>query len=85
MYYKLHNAIRNNDNEHVIFFEKALIDFTGSCGFDEGPGGVAYNDRQAYSYHIYCAPTNSVYYFFFLLFFYFIFFFLFFLFYFYFC
>jgi endoglycosylceramidase len=47
------------DNEHIIFFEPAVSDILRS-GFTEGPGGPAYNDRQAYSYHIYCAPTDEV-------------------------
>ena len=28
-------------------------------GFEQGPGGPEYNDRQAYSYHIYCGPTDG--------------------------
>jgi len=58
MYQNLNHAIREIDNEHIIFFESAVSDIT-PCGFTEGPGGPAYNDRQAYSYHVYCAPTDQ--------------------------
>lgn len=53
----LHKAIRWVDNNTIIFFEPA----TGGnyldafdCGYDEGPGGVEYNDKQALAYHVYC-------------------------------
>lgn len=70
MYTKLHETIRKNDNEHIVFFEKALSDIISGCGFTQGcasyiwdhwlgPGGPSYNDRQVYSYHIYCGPTDS--------------------------
>eukprot|EP01118_Nematostelium_gracile_P005547 TRINITY_DN1761_c0_g1_i1.p1 TRINITY_DN1761_c0_g1~~TRINITY_DN1761_c0_g1_i1.p1 ORF type:complete len:423 (+),score=83.55 TRINITY_DN1761_c0_g1_i1:140-1408(+) len=59
MYQRLHNAIRQYDDDHVIFFEQALTDVLGVNGFSEGPGGKQYNDRQCYSYHIYCVPTDS--------------------------
>jgi len=59
LYQKLHTAIRQYDNEHMIFFEKSLSDIVGPTGFKTGPGGKEYNDRQVYSYHIYCAPTDS--------------------------
>lgn len=58
MYQTLNTAIRNIDNEHIIFYEPAVSDITPS-GFTQGPGGPVYNDRQAYSYHVYCAPTDS--------------------------
>lgn len=57
MYKELHNYIRKVDNDTIIFFEPA----TGGnfldafpVGFEEGPGGPQYNDRQALSYHVYC-------------------------------
>eukprot|EP01094_Clydonella_sp_ATCC50884_P025311 TRINITY_DN6604_c0_g2_i1.p1 TRINITY_DN6604_c0_g2~~TRINITY_DN6604_c0_g2_i1.p1 ORF type:complete len:554 (+),score=159.76 TRINITY_DN6604_c0_g2_i1:65-1663(+) len=53
MYEHLNDAIREIDNEHVIFFEPAVSDLFHS-GFEQGPGGPEYNDRNAYSYHIYC-------------------------------
>ena len=32
---------------------------TFSAGFDTGPGGEKYNDRNALSYHIYCPPMQT--------------------------
>ena len=62
MYEALHKYIREVDNESIIFFEPA----TGGnfldgwpVGFEAGPGGVAYNDRQALSYHIYCLEIDK--------------------------
>lgn len=56
-YASLHASIRKVDNTSIIFFEPA----TGGnevgafpTGLTEGPGGAAYNDRQALTYHIYC-------------------------------
>ncbi len=60
LYAKLHTAIRAVDTQHVIFFEPCVADIMAS-GLAEGPGGPAFNDRQVYSYHIYCGtgePTN---------------------------
>lgn len=48
------------DDHHIIFFEQSLGDILGANGFEVGPGGSAYNDRQAYSYHIYCFPVDNV-------------------------
>ena len=53
MYAHLHKAIREVDDEKIIFYEGLTIDYWPS-GFSQGPGGAAYNDRQAYAYHIYC-------------------------------
>ena len=62
MYKVLHEYIRTVDNDSIIFFEPA----TGGnfldgwpVGFKEGPGGVAYNDRQALSYHVYCLVVDT--------------------------
>jgi len=59
MYASLHSAIREVDDEKIIFFEGITIDYWQS-GFTQGPGGTSYNDRQAISYHIYCVadPTK---------------------------
>ena len=62
MYKILHEYIRQVDNDSIIFFEPA----TGGnfldgwpVGFEEGPGGMAYNDRQALSYHVYCLVVDT--------------------------
>jgi len=58
MYQNLHTVIRELDDEHIIFFEPTVSDLVIECGFHDGPGGPSYNDRQVYSYHVYCAPDN---------------------------
>jgi endoglycosylceramidase len=58
LYQKMHTAIRQYDQNHIIFFEPMVFDI-GPSGFNEGPGGPAYNDRQVYSFHIYCQPTDK--------------------------
>ena len=56
-YKTLHQYIRQVDNDSIIFFEPAtggnFLD-AWPVGFEEGPGGVEYDDRQALSYHVYC-------------------------------
>lgn len=47
------------DDKHILFYEQAVATVTEN-GFTEGPGGPSYNDRQVFSYHIYCAPTVPV-------------------------
>jgi len=64
LYQYLHEAIRTVDDEKIIFFEGLTIDYWPN-GFDQGPGGAEYNDRQALAYHIYCpiqdwSPTKEV-------------------------
>lgn len=53
MYTRLHQAIRAVDDRHVLFFEKCVANPL-EYGAAAGPGGPEYNDRQAYSYHVYC-------------------------------
>jgi endoglycosylceramidase len=59
MYAHLHNIIRQNDNDTIIFYERTVSDLSES-GLPSGPGGDGYNSKQVFSYHIYCAPTDRV-------------------------
>ena len=62
MYETLHRYIRAVDNDSIIFFEPAtggnFLD-AWSTGLETGPGGIEYNDRQAFSYHIYCLIVDE--------------------------
>ncbi|CAF0730390.1 unnamed protein product [Rotaria sp. Silwood1] len=58
MYKKLHEVIRQVDDKHIIFFEPCVADLF-QTGLKEGPGGVDYNDRQAFSYHVYCIDVTK--------------------------
>jgi len=58
LYRRTHNKIRQVDNNTIIFFEPNVFDII-SVGFTAGPGGEEYNDRQVFSYHIYCPDVNS--------------------------
>ena len=57
LYRAANDRIREADNRSIVFYEGWVgrspvgnpSDFPAG-----GPGGVAYNDRQAYAYHIYC-------------------------------
>lgn len=55
-YRGLHDAIRREDDEHVLMFGPVEIGdrLMGQVGFDTGPGGPAYNDRQSLIFHDYC-------------------------------
>jgi len=57
LYQRVHNKIREVDNNTIIFFESFTDDIV-SIGFTEGPGGPEYNDRQAFAYHIYCPSVD---------------------------
>eukprot|EP01132_Coremiostelium_polycephalum_P008414 gene8414-10332_t len=59
LYQDVNTAIREIDNEHCIFFEKSLVDLYESYFPAGTPGGIDYNDRQVYSYHIYCATDRN--------------------------
>jgi len=56
-YRKVHDSVREIDNETLLFFENIVMALT--VGFTEGPGGVEYNDRQIFSYHVYCGFTPN--------------------------
>ena len=58
MYKKLHQAIRQIDDKHILFYEPCVVDLV-QTGFTEGPGGQDYNDRQVLSYHIYCIDVTK--------------------------
>ena len=61
-YKKVHEYIRSVDNDTIIFFEPAtggnFLD-AWPVGFEEGPGGMEYDDRQALSYHVYCLIVDK--------------------------
>jgi len=57
-YHRLHQAIREIDNDTIIFYEPVTWDYL-QTGFTSGPGGISYNDRQALSYHFYCALNEQ--------------------------
>ena len=58
----IHNAIRSIDKDTILLFEPAAggsrYDIMPS-GFTKGPGGNAFNDRQAFAYHLYCANATN--------------------------
>ncbi|CAF1660482.1 unnamed protein product, partial [Didymodactylos carnosus] len=58
MYENLHNVIRTVDDKHLIFYEPCVFD-VAQTGFTQGPGGPKYNDRQVFSYHVYCLDVNK--------------------------
>jgi len=68
---RLHDAcaggIRQHDNRHIVFYEPVTwgMLFEGrmsGSGFDHVPGGPAYRNRSAFSFHYYCdsfVPGNG--------------------------
>jgi endoglycosylceramidase len=58
MYQHVHKAIREVDDEKIIFFEGLTIDYWQN-GFTESPGDASYNDRQVFAYHIYCLTSDE--------------------------
>jgi endoglycosylceramidase len=57
MYQTLHQMIRKYDDNHIIFFEPVADIISAAplpSNFGEGPGGHAYNNRQVFSFHLYC-------------------------------
>ncbi|EAL72387.1 hypothetical protein DDB_G0270074 [Dictyostelium discoideum AX4] len=59
LYQAVNNAIRELDDQHCVYYEKALTDLFHSYFPSGTPGGVQYNDRQVLSYHIYCATDRD--------------------------
>jgi len=58
MYKKLHEVIRQVDDKRILFFEPCVADLL-QTGLTEGPGGVDYNNRQAFSHHVYCIDVTK--------------------------
>ena len=52
-YQQVHAAIREIDDQHIVFYEPLTYDLW-PIGWDENPLGAEYNDRSVLSYHIYC-------------------------------
>lgn len=52
-YSKVNDKIREGDNETIVFFEPCVAD-TVDISLNTTPGGPEYNDRQCFSYHVYC-------------------------------
>jgi endoglycosylceramidase len=61
-YQAVNTAIRQVDNQSIIFYERPITDTVGVAAFKGTPGGPEYADRQILSYHIYAVakgdPTN---------------------------
>jgi len=57
MYKETHEEIRKVDDEKLIFYEPMVSDLD-RIGFTEGPGGAAYNNRQVFSFHVYCSVND---------------------------
>ena len=60
VYGNVSKAIRAHDDRHLLFYEPVTwgMLFNGSIvgsGFDQVPGGPAYRNRSAFSYHYYCS------------------------------
>ncbi|EKX55197.1 hypothetical protein GUITHDRAFT_46636, partial [Guillardia theta CCMP2712] len=59
-YQKVHEAVREVDDRHLLFFEATVgvsqtpFKSLSGTGLSAGPGGAEYNDRQVFSYHMYC-------------------------------
>ncbi|CAD8189631.1 unnamed protein product [Paramecium pentaurelia] len=52
-YQLIHNYIRKVDKEKIIFFESDFLDVLGA-GFDQNIGGQEYENKEVFSYHVYC-------------------------------
>ena len=62
LYQALHRAIRAVDNQTILFYEPHVLNaqYFRTTDFPfGGPGGPDYNDRQAFSYHVYCFNTTK--------------------------
>jgi hypothetical protein len=55
----LHTAVRSVDNRTVLLFEPGAggAAYFEPTNYTAGPGGAAYDDRQAFAYHQYCPES----------------------------
>jgi endoglycosylceramidase len=66
LFNKVHTSIRSVDDKVVLLYEPTVVPDTIPLGgglvipigFQQGPGGPAYNDRQGLSYHVYCCGSG---------------------------
>ena len=51
----LHESIRDVDEDTLLMFEPGAggAAYAEPTGYTSGPGGAAYDDRQAFAYHVY--------------------------------
>lgn len=61
LYEVLNDAIRAEDPSRIVFYERMILApyVNATPGFTTGPGGVASNDKQALSEHLYCFGVNA--------------------------
>jgi endoglycosylceramidase len=57
LYKKVHEELRQVDDQHMLFYEPMVSDLN-VIGFESGPGGREYDDRQVLSFHVYCAYND---------------------------
>ena len=61
MYENLQKKIRAQDEDTIIFFEPITTDSSKKqTGFTQVPGGEAYSDRSALSFHYYVPPNGNL-------------------------
>lgn len=58
LYTKAAQAIYQQDDKHIVFWESALTDVF-PLGFEEPPGGSQYRNRSVLSYHLYCYDFDA--------------------------
>eukprot|EP01133_Synstelium_polycarpum_P009145 gene9145-10729_t len=58
LYEAVNAGIREIDDQRAIMFEKNLVDVYDSAFPAGTPGGVAFNNRQILSYHVYCGSSG---------------------------
>ena len=58
LYEELNDIVRDNDDNHIIFFESAVADYF-EMGFTQAPGGKNFDNRSSYAFHVYCPYVNK--------------------------